>query len=189
MEDGKKKKKTKSKINFATTGILLICAAVICLLISLMYGKTTVTNIYGDEEERENLICESHITAYPLFSYDNSDSKTLKINVIFEADKIASISLIYKLNYNNEAETKKSESVNHGSLNTLSQNEGLGPDAFEAKYSKLSDGLQLSLFASGEEITTKALKYFMLEGLTPSYTKEGVKEIYASQGLNCEVKK
>lgn len=183
------KKKSRFRIDFVATGVLLIVVAVVCLLISLTNGKTTIVNTYDNAKGRDSVVCESNITTYPLFSYDNSDSKTIKINAVFDSDRLISISLVYKLKYSNQSEIRKSESVNHGALNISLQNEGFNPDAFEAKYSKLEDGLQLSLFASGDEISSKALKYFMLDGLTPSYTQEDFRDIYVSQGFNCEIRK
>ena len=112
----------------------------------------------------------------------------MKITATFNDGEMSSIALTYKLNYDTAEEIKKSESSNHGALNTLSQDEGLGPDAYEATYSKLKDGLQLSLYATGSEIDSRALKYFMLDSLTStSYSQEKVAQAYASQGLKCEI--
>ena len=183
------KKAHWSKTALVAVSFILIVVAVVSLLLFLMHGETTVTGAYEGTEVQENLVCESKITAYPLFSYDHSSSKTLSVNAIFKAHKLTSISLLYKLNYNSQEEIEKSEAVNHGALNLLSQGEGLGPDAFAAKYSKLKDGMQLSLYASGSDINEKALKYFMLSDLTTPYTQEKVAKVYAGQGLNCEIKK
>ena len=169
--------------------IVLVCVSVVSILLFLMHGETTVTGVYDGAEVQYDLVCESGITAYPLFNYDNSYKKSLKINAIFKSNKISSISLIYKLFYDNQADIDKSESINHAALNLLSQGEGLGPDVYDAKFSKLTDGLQLSLYASGNNITEKALKYFMLSDLTAPYTQEKTARVYANKGLDCEIKK
>lgn len=179
----------KRRINtcLVVTSIILICVAVVCLILFFTQGKTTVTGGYDGTAVQERLICESHITGYPLFTYDNSSSKVMKVTGTFQDDKLQSIALTYKLSYDSSDEIKKSESVNHGALGTLMQDEGLGVDAFQATYSKLKDGLQLSLYASGSEINDKALKYFMLEDLTSgSYSKDRITKIYASKGLDCQ---
>ena len=170
------------------TSIAFICVAVVCLILFLTQGQTTVTGGYSGLEAQEHLVCESKTTTYPLFSYDNSNGKSMKITATFNDGEMSSIALTYKLNYDTAEEIKKSESSNHGALNTLSQDEGLGPDAYEATYSKLKDGLQLSLYATGSEIDRRSLKYFMLDSLTSTpYSQEKIAQAYANQGLKCEI--
>ncbi|MBQ2695118.1 hypothetical protein IJG04_00555, partial [Candidatus Saccharibacteria bacterium] len=173
MENNNKKRDKNTWL--IVVSILLVCIAVVCLILFLTQGQTTVTGGYDGLEAQEHLVCESKTTTYPLFSYDNSTSKSMKITATFRDDDLNSISLTYKLNYDDAEEIKKSEATNHGALNTTSQDEGLGPDAYEATYSKLKDGLQLSLYATGSEIDSRALKYFMLDSLTStSYSQEKV---------------
>ena len=170
-------------------GIILICAAAVCLLACFMQDKLTITGDYVGTIKAEQLVCESEVTLYPLFNYDNSVSKSIKINASFESNELSSISLIYKLNYNSTEEISKSEAINHGALNTLSQNEGLGPDAYGAKYSKLGDGLQLSLYAVKNDIDDRALKYFMLENIdSTSYSQEKIAVAYTNKGLKCKIR-
>lgn len=167
-------------------GIILICIAVVCIVLFLIKGQTTVTSS-TDSTTTEHLSCESHTTPYPLFEYDESDSKSLKVNATFENDSLSSISLIYKLTYQDEDKLKLSEAKNHYALNHISQGEGLGPDAYNAKYSKGQDSIQLSLYANKSEIESKTLKYFMLNKLTSTpYTQNQIIKAYAAQGLKCE---
>ena len=185
MENNKKPRNSKTAL--VIVGIIAICIAVVCILVFFMQGKTTVVGDYSGTKTQARLICESTTTSYPLFNYDNSTGKSMKITATFEDDELNTISLIYKLNYNDAEEIKKSESVNHAALGVRSQDDGLGPDAYEAKYSKLKDGLQLSLYASKDDIDSRALEYFLLNDLisTP-YNQEKVAKIYAKQGLKCE---
>lgn len=168
----------------------LICVAAVCFIIFFLHGGTTVIENGSEDTTQERLICKSTTTAYPLFTYDNSNSKTMDITATFNNDELKSISLIYKLYYNDAELIAKSESVNHGALNTLSQNEGLGPDAFDAKFGKLKDSLQLSLYAAGSDINEKALKYFMLDSLNSKpYTQDKLMKVYTGQGFSCEAQK
>jgi len=181
------KKKYGSSTRLMIVSMLLICVAAVCILMFFMQGQTTISSGHDGTEVQERLACEAHTIAYPLFDYDNSDNKSIKINAVFVDDELNSISLIYKLYYGSSEEVNKSESVNHAALNIISQSEGLGPDVFEATYSKLRDGLQLSLYASKSEINDKTLKYFMLEDLDGiSYSREKIMDVYANKGLKCK---
>lgn len=181
-----KNNKKKSNTWFIIVGILLILIAVIYLILFFLKGETVITGNYEGTEAQEHLICESNDTTYPLFNYDDSNSKSMKINTIFKNDELSSISLTYKLGYNSVEEIRQSEAFNHATLNTISQNEGLGPDAYNATYSKLKDGLQLSLYATSSDIDDKALKYFMLEDLNSKpYNQNEIINTYTKQGLKC----
>lgn len=185
MDNNDKKHRRNTWLVIAS--IVLVCIAVVCLVLFLTQGQTTVTGNYDGTDTQEKIVCESKITAYPLFTYDSSNGKSMKITGTFQDKELKTISLTYKLNYDDTEQVKQSEAANHGALNTLSQNEGLGPDAYEATYSKLKDGLQLSLYASGSEIDNRALKYFMLEDLTSKpYTMDQIAKVYANKGLNCK---
>lgn len=187
MENNQKKHISKAWLVIA--GTLLICVAVVCLLLFLMNGKTTITGENEGTKVQEKIVCTSNDTAYPLFSYDNSDQKSIEVTATFQDDELDSIALIYKLYYSDAEMIEKSESVNHGELNILSQDEGFGPDAFNATYGKLKDALQLSLFAKKDDLNNKAMKYFMLSKLnmTP-YTQEKITKLYNEQGLDCEIR-
>lgn len=186
LENNRKKRDKNTWL--IITSIILVCIAAFCLILFLIQGKTTVTDSYKSATETQGrLICESQTTTYPLFTYDSSTSKSMKITAIFKNNDLNSISLIYKLNYDNVEEITQSEASNHASLNLTTQKDGLGPDAYNATYGKLNDGLQLSLYATGGDIDDKALRYFMLENLTSvPYSKDKIAKIYTNQGLKCE---
>ena len=153
-----------------------------------MHGETIVTGSYGGTKLIKHLTCESYTTSYPLFNYDGSDSKSIRINASFEDDRLSSISLIYKLGYSNTEEIDKSEATNHAALNMSYQNDGLASDSYSAKYSKFKDGIQLSLYVTSDDIDNKALKYFILDGLTSvAYNREEIERIYIGKGLKCEM--
>lgn len=181
------KKKQNLTVILVIVGIALVCTAVVCLLLFLMQGETTITENDDGEQTAEKIICKSQEVSYPLFDYDNSDSKSMEVTATFRDDKLDSISLIYRLYYSDAKQIESSESINHAALNISSQGAGLGPDAYNAKYSKLKDSLQLSLYAEKDDINNKALPYFMLTKINVApYTQDKVAKAYANQGFDCE---
>lgn len=182
----KDKEKKVSRTFLVIVGIILVCVAITCFVLFMINGETKIKSTQSKNKYLERLVCESDNTTYTLFSYDNSVSKNLKITMTFNEKKLDTISLIYKLKYDDIDEVGKSESINHGKFNTTSQEDGLGPDAFGAVFSKLKETLQLSLYASDSDIDSKALKYFMLDNLaSASYNLEKITDVYANLGLNC----
>lgn len=172
------------------TGIAFLFIAFVMLLISLLTGHTTITGSFESQNKVETAICESAKTAYSLFAFDGSDNKSLRISAIFNNDALSSISLIYKLEYHDEESLYYSEARNHSEMNQNFSNDGMKPDSLTAKYSVVSSGLQFSIFARGEEIGNKTLKYFMLDENT-NISDSTVKEVtnhYNKLGLNCTIK-
>lgn len=181
-------KSNNKKLWLLIVGIMLVCVAIVCIILFLIQGQTTVSGNFEGNGKAEYLTCESRTTPYSLFDYDDSDSKNLKITATFENDKLSGVSLIYKLKYNDAEKLDYSSARNHAAVNKISQKEGLGPDPYTAKYTKTEDTLQLTMMAQGEDITNKTLKYFMLKGQSSGtpYTQDKVSKMYAEQGLKCE---
>ena len=160
MEGDKKRVKSRGWLMLAS--VILIFVAIVIFLIAALNGKTVVTGEFDGNKVTETLVCESERVNYPFFKYDNSNSKSLKINAIFEDEKIGSISLFYKLNYSNEEMAKKSESVNHAAMSESFASDGMKFDDLNSKYSFLDNSLQMSLYAKNSELNEKSLRYFML---------------------------
>jgi hypothetical protein len=165
--------------------------AIVAFVLFLLNGQTIITGEYEGQKIVETLVCESKVTAYPIFKYDNASSKDLKINAAFDNDKIETISLIYRLNYTDKEEINFSEARNHSAMNQSFNSDGLQADALSAKYGVLNDGLQLSIYAKGEDINSKTLKYFMANSITnmKDLTKEKLAKIYNAVGLDCKIRK
>lgn len=186
------KKKKKSKTNWpATIGItlvLMVAAIAVCVTLS-MQGKTKVTDNTAGPETSEALTCEVEGVVYPFFKYDESEKKTTKINAIFQDGVMSTISLIYSLYYNNSEQIVKSEAENHAALNLKMQNEGLGPDAFDANYAKLKDRLKLSLYAEAKKLNINTVKYFELDWVeSGKYNMATVQANYEDRGFKCVAK-
>ncbi len=184
-------KKSKNGLPIWTFLILiLIFGAVLAILISGMSGQITVTGGGEDYTVSETIVCESETTAYPLFTFDNSDSKNLKINAFFEDDVLHSIALYYRLDYSDIDMAKKSESVNHGNMNLSFYDDGMETDDLNAKYSFIDNSLQMSIYIKSDEFGQKPFRYFMLNNIynAEKLTKEKMAKIYNEAGLDCVIK-
>ncbi|MBR0431100.1 hypothetical protein IJJ05_02335, partial [Candidatus Saccharibacteria bacterium] len=63
---------------------------------------------------------------------------------------------------------------------------GLGPDALEAKYARLSDGMKMSLYANSKNINDISSKYFYLENIE-RYDLSSIQTLYQGLGFNCKL--
>lgn len=184
-------KKEEKKINWLIPVILvLIFVIIIAIIINSLRGNTTYTGSFDNGKKTDTLVCYSEQVSYPIFNYDNSSSKSLKINVVFENDKLGSISLYYKLNYPYEEMAKKSESVNHAAMNLSFYDVGMKTDDLNAKYSFVDNDFQMSIYARSTDLNEKSLKYFMLSSIyeVKNLTMEKLAKIYNEAGLDCEIK-
>lgn len=174
---------------FATIGIVLFLFAGIFLAWYLSVGEIVITNSRGDVERAHMLSCESEMVSYPFFTYDKAEGRLLKIDAIFENDKLARISLYYKLDYNDASQIQESEVNNHIAMNNAFKEDGLVVDSFGANYSKFFDGLQLSLYAESKDLNGVKEKYFLLDGLSGNYWLDEVKQQMNKMGFDCIEKK
>ena len=170
--------------------LILIFVIIIIIIINALNGKTTITGEYEGTKKLETLVCESDQVDYSIFNYDNSDSKSLKVNAVFENEKLSSISLYYKLNYPNNEMAKKSESVNHAAMNLSFYDDDMKTDDLNAKYSFIDNNFQMSIYARESDFNEKSLRYFMLYNIyeVKNLTKEKMAKIYNNAGLDCEIK-
>ena len=186
--NGNKKKKKSSWM--VTVGIVLLLVATMAFVLFLMNGQTTLMGEFEGKKISETLVCEQEGISYPIFNYDYADSRSLKINVVFESQKLSSISLIYKLDYSTEEAMRQSESLNHAAMNLSFYDDGLGADALNAKYSFLDNSLQMSIYAKRSDLSQKVLKYFMLGEIYDlnKMDEKKITEIYIDAGLDCVAK-
>lgn len=182
--------KRKTSKWLVPTGLVLIFVAIIMMLVFLLKGQTTIIGEYDGQKNTETLVCESNDLAYSFFAFDGSDSKSLKINAIFNESTIQSISLVYKLNYHDGDTQYYSESRNHSEMNQYFSKDGMKPDSMNAKYSAINNALQFSIFVDRNDITSKTIKYYMLNNVY-NVEKLSIKEAaeyYNKKGLGCKIK-
>ena len=183
MEEKTTKKKNKAN-KLALIGIILIILAIFLLLGFFLSGETKVSGEWSGIEKSETIVCSISEKDYPFFTYDKAQDKTIKVNAIFNKDKITAISLTHILYYDNEKAIIDSENLNHVAMNENFSTDSLGFDALGLKFSKFDGGLQMSLYT--KEINDEMLKYFMLNGAN-TYDMTEVQQIYESQGFKCEI--
>lgn len=182
-------KKTTTK----TLGLILVIVAVvgfiIVVLLYLMHGNIVTTNNEITSISSRLLSCVSDEVPYPVFTYDNSDKKELKVDLIFAGDRLKTIALNYTLYYGSKEAIMSSEAVNHADMNLSFYGNGLGSDALNAKYTKLSDGLRFSLYAHGVDVNAAIARYFMLSRIDDNDDLPNIMEWYQKkyeeQGLVC----
>ena len=180
----------KSKGWVLPVSLILILLIILIVIIILLNGHTTITSTFVDHKKTETLVCEGNKVNYSNFAYSDTDDKLLKINAAFENDKLETISLIYKLKYQDEDTRYFSEARNHAEINESFYSDGMKTDDLNAKYSVSGNNLQFSIYAKGEDINVKSLKYFMLYNIyeVKNLTKEKMAKIYNEAGLDCKIK-
>ena len=182
-----------SKKRFAwitPTCILIIIASLIALLYFFTQEKISTYGNWTQSENAESLICKSGVTDYPFFNYDNATKKSMNISIKLENDKLDAISITHVIYYDNKDSVNRSESINHATMNFSFQKDNLTSDAFNANYIIINNNLQVSLYATAEEINRTSAKYFMLDELSEdSYSESSLIRIYSNKGLNCTSKK
>ena len=171
---------------FVLIGIICIIVAVIAVILFLLQGNIR-TEGSGEVEMTESVVCEGEGVSYPLFRHDSSNSRTMQISVLLGDDKIDTINLVYKLDYNSFDESKQSSAENHADMNRSFSEDSMGPDSLGATYSSFDDGMQITLYAKAKELNGVTAKYFLLDGVN-SYTKDNIVKKYNGLGLNCEIK-
>lgn len=186
MDDTNKTKKRIGSEVFVAAGMFLVIVAVVLLLAFFLRGQTTVSGENPDVKSTISLNCVSDDYRYDFSPYDNSDNKNLKIDIIFENEKVSSASLVYMLYYQNAENITESDAENHASMNINFSKDGLEADALNANFSKLSDGLKMSLYANIEDINDVTSKYFLLDYFDKGYTIKNIQRIYESKGLICK---
>lgn len=182
------KKKKKSGINWpATAGLTLIAVAVVLLIWFFMKGQTVVSGEFPDTETTQSVTCEANGMIHPLFKFDESTSKKMTVKVIFDKDKLSTISLVNELFYSTVEAIVQSEAENHAAMNLSYQAAGLGADALGTKFSKLSASMKMSMYATKDMVNSATERYLLLDQIDDSkeYTVALIKANYAQKGFVC----
>ncbi|MBR3248735.1 hypothetical protein IKF89_01760 [Candidatus Saccharibacteria bacterium] len=171
-------------------GMTLIIIAIVLIFYFWLRGETKVTGEWAGAQATKSLTCEGEGIEYPIFTYDNTVKKTTKINAVFtETDNLDMISLRQAMYYNDSNAINASEVYNHAAMNLSFADSGMNPDALNASYAVLPDGMKMTLYASSSQLGSPAMKYFLLGNLSNStnYTLSEIQAIYEKLGLTCTV--
>ncbi|MBR2795886.1 hypothetical protein IKE13_02460 [Candidatus Saccharibacteria bacterium] len=174
-------KKNKTHDYLITTGIIAIVLVIILLIFFLLQGQTKISGKYPDDYISEALVCSQSDLTYPFYEYNNSTSQETKIISIFENDKIANISLVQTLFYNDYDSAFQSEARNHASMNYSFDD--LGPDALNARYSIDNEKMQMTLYAESKNLDYRTYKYFLLN-VAPNSLQDLMNH-YEKRGFTC----
>lgn len=185
MEHNSHKKKRGQKWVLILIGIICITTAFVLLILFLLQGNTKTISEGSNIETTESITCEGSNTPYPFFKYDDSKSKSIKINAIFNDSKLETISLTYRLGYDDAKQAEQSSAENHASLNKQFYEDSLGADSLGTHFSVLKKTMQLSLHADATEITGITSKYFLIDNTSDNHKKESLTKIFNSKGLDC----
>ena len=183
MEEGKKQNR---EWIYVLIGMICIIVTVVSIVLFLLQG-TVKTVSRSEIEVSESVVCEGEGLFYPLFRYDNSKGKSIKINVVFDEDRFETISLVYKLDYDNTEQSKQSSVENHAAMNKSFYEDSMEADSLDVRYSNLGDAMQMTLYAEAKQLNGVTAKYFLLDGVT-NYTRDTITRKYNSQGLDCVIK-
>lgn len=184
MENGSRKKKDKKWI-LILLGIICIVIAFVLLIIFLLQGNTKTISEGGSIEPTEAITCTSDEVIYPFFKSNDAKSRSMKINAIFDNDKLDIITLTYKLEYDDAKQAEQSSAENHASLNTQFAEDSLGADALDTHFSLLKNAMQLSLHADAKEVTGITSKYFLIDNSSGNHKKDSLTKMFNSKGLDC----
>ena len=166
-------------------GILLIIISIILIAVFLLKGQTTVTGQNGSITTVKSLVCETDNPEYQFLSYDNSDKKNAKVSVLFNANGINSISLLFTLHYSDSKAVDSSRAINSANLYIFYGEDGLPANSFSKSLSSDNEKVTISLYASRDDFNSMTSKYFMADGLEENSDIEDFERSYTKQWFVC----
>lgn len=188
-EYNNKSKKKRNNIGITICLIVFIVTILGLVLFFSTRGKTTTSGNYPDNVSDESLTCSGENIDYPFFTYDNAIKKTAEIKALFSNNELKSIALTYSLYYNDAQSITASEAHSHAAMNKSFGEIGLNKaDAYNAKYAKMEDRMQMNLYTTANDFNNTAKRYFLFETdeELPD-TIEGYQAVYKTKGLNCKI--
>lgn len=163
--------------------LLFFVTAVAIFLVFGLKGETKTSGKLDDAESSESITCIAENLSYPYFTYDNADSKSIKITMVFSGNNLASIYLAQEMRYSDKVSAGASEAVNHASMNKVF-NTGYGPDAFNASYYIDDNLMRMTLYTEANKLTEDAKKFFLASNTAT--TKSVLTKNYEAQGFTCK---
>lgn len=163
---------------------LLFAGIAIVLIVVINSGQRTDSGSEAGKTEIKALKCTSSTFSYPFFTDTHPTHQDLAITIIHENDTAHSMFLQYILSYSSEEEAVNSEAINHAAMNIAFGKDKLEAGAYSASYATLGRQLKFSLYASGNDITSTAFKYFLLDYVSSNNIQQ-IRSEYAKIGLQC----
>lgn len=178
--------KVKSGWFYYLVGVICVVLVVILVILFLLSGRITI-NTGADSSTVKSVTCEGEGLMYPFFTYDNAKSKSTKIVASMNNnDKLDSINLVYRMEYDNPKQVSESNAVNHVDISKQFAFDSLEYDSFNARFSDLNNVMQMTLYAENRELNGITAKYFLIDG-TSVFTINELTKAYNGLGLDCKV--
>lgn len=179
----------KKSVVWIILAIIIIFIVLVVALFELMGGQIVTSRQTVETVQGSSLVCKSK-NVYPIFSYDLSKDKELKIIVGFYNNKINAISLTYDLYYDDAKQIMASETNNHAAMNIDFSKNNLSSDSYNANYSKLEDRMRMALYTNVNEVDNNIARYFLInlddKSAIPRTLVEYQKN-YETQDFTCEI--
>lgn len=179
-------KKYNSRKFFAFGGLLLLTVAVVLFVLFLLSGEVKFVRQEQEEVLSKSLACRASDVKYSFFKYSDYLENSTKVNILFEDNKLKSISFLYISDYIDNVSLKNSKDINESSMKESIYEDGINDQDLSITYSYYDNKMSLSLYAIGDGFNAKVSKYFLLEGLNHESKINSFIEKYEKQGFSCE---
>lgn len=181
-------KRKKIDKNWCMLIVVFLIVIIISILLILSMGGSITTTGEWSEKTSESLSCKATNINYEFFGKDTAtSSNNVKVNAIFNNNKIISINLVRKMTYV-DPETAKIWSDSHEFYMNRSFGENnLGAYALNANYNVDESTAQMSIYAANGDINDNTIRYFMLDSLPKDIDE--YKKGYSGKGFTCEIVK
>lgn len=164
-------------------GIGLIILAVILLILFLLQGDTKYSEGEGSASVTASITCTDQDAVYPFRTAPGGG--VMKIHAIIDDDKMKTVSLVYRLYYDDHSVIEGQTTRLNADMNRAFHESGLGADALNVTYSSFDDSVQMTLYAHDEDINNNTAKFFLLEDASGDYKKDEIMRIYDEKGFDC----
>ena len=179
-------KKDRSSYYLKYCCLLAIATFIVCFLVFVLLSPSNIniTNSNDVYIKSDSLTCEKEGIRYPLLA-NNLRSGTAKINATFNTNSLNTISMIYQVKYDDNAQVEYDETQSRIAMNKNFNDDNLGIGALGIVFSAFDEMLQLSLQADIKDINDVTAKYFLLDGSSSIYDRESAMEFYIDKGFDC----
>lgn len=169
--------------------IILLAVFIVVMILIFQNKQPTITGTWAENETSESVTCTADGISYPFFDYDKASGKNAKIDAAFKNDKLSSIFLVYQMYYDEQNLVKTSLNSNNADMGISFSKNGLSPTAFNISFTSFDNTMQMSLYASANELSNASAKYFLIdESVASRYTKDILSKNYEDQGFVCNIK-
>lgn len=165
------------------TGMGLIILAAIFLVLFMLQGDTKYSEGEGSTSATTSITCTDDDATYPFRTA--SGGGVMKIHAIIDGDKMKTVSLVYRLYYDDHSVIEGQTTRLNADMNRAFHESGLGADALNATYSSFDDSVQMTLYAHDKDINNNTAKFFLLEDASGDYKKDEIMRIYDEKGFDC----